>query len=120
MEVRTSYFANYKNYDGYLRFSVAKFPPPNSYDINLFCLAPSMYLLQSYKDGKISEEEYTKEYLNQLDEFRKHIDVFVQNLKHSLKDDKIVLLCYEKNGFCHRHILADYLNKNYGFNITEL
>ena len=31
----------------------------------------------------------------------------------------VVLLCYEKRGdFCHRHLVADWLNKN-GFNCEE-
>ena len=120
MEVRTSYFANHKNYDGYLRFSVAKFPPPNSYDFNIYFLAPSMYLLQSYKDGTISEEEYVKEYTQQLNDFSKDIESFVDVLKDELADKKVVLLCYEKDGFCHRHVLAEYLNKHYNLDITEI
>ena len=32
----------------------------------------------------------------------------------------VALLCYEKPGdFCHRHLLADFLNKQLGTNIRE-
>ena len=120
MEVRTSYFANHKKYKDYVRLSIAKFPPPNSYDFNIYFLAPSMYLLRSYKDGTIGEEEYVKEYVQQLNDFSKDIENFVNVLKNEFADKKVVLLCYEKDGFCHRHILAEYLNKHYNLDITEI
>ena len=120
MEVRTSYFANHKKYKDYIRLSIAKFPPPNSYDFNIYFLAPSTYLLQSYKDGTISEEEYVKEYTQQLNDFSKDIENFVNVLKNDFVDKKVVLLCYEKDKFCHRHILAEYLNKPSNLDITEI
>ena len=120
MEVRTSYFANHKKYKDYIRLSIAKFPPPNSYDFNIYFLAPSMYLLQSYKDGTIGEKDYVKEYVQQLNDFSKDIENFVNVLKNDFVDKKVVLLCYEKDKFCHRHILAEYLNKHYDLGITEI
>ena len=79
-----------------------------------------MYLLQSYKEGTISEEDYVKEYVQQLNDFSKDVENFVDVLKKEFADKKVVLLCYEKDGFCHRHILAEYLNKHYKLNITEI
>ena len=36
------------------------------------------------------------------------------------KCDNIILLCYEKSGdFCHRHILADWLEENFGYKVKE-
>ena len=35
-------------------------------------------------------------------------------------DDNVYLLCFEdENHFCHRHLLADWLNKNMNCNIIE-
>lgn len=120
MEVRTSYFANHEKYKDYVRLSIAKFPPPLFYDFNIYFLAPSTYLLRSYRDGSISEEGFVKEYTQQLNDFSKDIENFVNVLKDEFADKKVVLLCYEKDGFCHRHVLAKYLNKHYNLDITEI
>ena len=59
-------------------------------------------------------EEY-KKYLNTLD-------------KEEIRDDfdsphncnNTILLCYEKSGdFCHRHILADWLEENFEYKVEE-
>jgi hypothetical protein len=34
--------------------------------------------------------------------------------------DNVILLCYEKPGdFCHRHIVADWLESNFGMRVDE-
>ena len=36
------------------------------------------------------------------------------------KCDNMILLCYEKSGdFCHRHVLADWLEENFGYRVEE-
>ena len=63
---------------------------------------------------KIDAEEY-KKYLNTLD-------------KEEIRDDfdsphncnNTILLCYEKSGdFCHRHVLADWLEENFEYKVEE-
>lgn len=83
--------------------------------------APDSKTLWDYKKGKIDEQQYTYEYTNSLNK------IDVQSIINSdIKKAKflgyqgIIYLCYEKKGdFCHRNILAEYCNKEYGLDIKE-
>ena len=68
--------------------------------------------------GKISEEENIKYYIEQY---------YLQVLKdldiESLLENEIdpILLCYEdSNDFCHRHIVAEYVELKYGIEVKEI
>ena len=40
--------------------------------------------------------------------------------EYNTSEHDCVLLCYEKPGdFCHRHILANWLEENFGFKVEE-
>ena len=67
---------------------------------------------QLFKDGEIDNfkyvELYNKEVLSKLDAIDVCIDLY--NISNG---NAVVLLCYEKPGdFCHRHIVADWLEKH--------
>jgi hypothetical protein len=68
----------------------------------------------SYKDGRITKEEYTIRYyneiLNGLDPARTY---------QELGEDSI-LLCWERSGFCHRFIVSKWFNDTLGIKILEL
>lgn len=84
-------------------------------------LAPSWDLISRHKSGVTSDEEYTEEYLSQIKQIS-HIDSSMKLLKTlaETKGRTAFLLCYEAPGkFCHRYILADYLSKLFGVEITE-
>ena len=120
----TSYYGNYRKFKGMFRVSISRTAPSNSCDIQLIKLAPTADLLQKYKSNSITNEEYTSVYHNQLLKLENdgYIAKFVKALStlQELKGD-VVLLCYEKKGdFCHRHLLAEYLNNNHNTNIREL
>ena len=71
------------------------------------------FIVKPYKDGLITKEEYEERYILQLDKFRENILGVAEYFNSTGKD--YILLCYEKPGdFCHRHILADYINKALG------
>ena len=71
------------------------------------------FIVKPYKDGNITKEEYTERYLLQLDKYSENITGVARYFNESGKD--YILLCYEKPGdFCHRHILADYINRILG------
>jgi hypothetical protein len=71
------------------------------------------FIVKPYKDGLITKEEYEERYTLQLDKFRENILGVTEYFNSTGKD--YILLCYEKPGdFCHRHILADYINKALG------
>jgi hypothetical protein len=76
-------------------------------------LIPPKQLVLDYKSKKISIQEYTriyKEQLNKLDPFKVYED-----LKGS------IILCWEKPGsFCHRRLVADWVSYSTGAIIKEL
>lgn len=78
-------------------------------------LGPDWFLLSKWKDGLITEEEYTYTYLDILARRAFTPEMIVEMLP---KD--CFLLCYEGPfEFCHRHILADYIHKGTGVFIPE-
>ena len=119
--IYTSFYANYKAYSDFYRIGISRKTPNNAADISLKFLAPDSSLLYDYKNGSIGEEEYARRYLSSLEELHNNgtLDIFVHYLINHSMD--VVLLCYERpDKFCHRHLLADYLNKQYGLEIKEL
>lgn len=119
--IYTSYYANHKKYSNFYRISISRKTPENAADICLRFLAPDSSLLYDYKNGSIGEEEYARRYLSSLEELHNNgtLDNFVHYLLNHPMD--VVLLCYESPcKFCHRHLLADYLNQQYGLEIKEL
>lgn len=122
--IYTSYYANYRKFKGMYRISISRTAPNNSCDLQLIKLAPTAELLQNHKSNFITNEEYASVYHNQLLRLENdgYIAKFVKALStlQELHEDA-VLLCYEKKGdFCHRHLLAEYLNNNHNTNIREL
>lgn len=79
-------------------------------------LAPKKQTFLEWKNGDMDNFQYTeryeKEVLSTLDmnEFRELL----------LATDKPVFICYEKPGdFCHRHVLADWIERHMGFSVDE-
>lgn len=76
-------------------------------------LAPSYDISSEYKrtgDRERYTERYTNEVLSKLDP---------QTVYDELGPDA-VLLCHENGSiFCHRHLVARWLNKNLNLNIEE-
>ena len=107
--MKTSYFARFKGTNGVsitlgipIWFKGAHYPQ----------LAPKADFLFKYKkDG--DEKEYTNQYYAQvLDKLDP------QEVYNDLKDK--VLLCYEKSGkFCHRRLVADWIEEKLGIVVPE-
>lgn len=83
---------------------------PNDQCRRLFA-PPSSKLVYDVKAGNITTGEYSIVYLEHLR--RTSIEYYQQWLdfvKHG--PDKVILMCYCSPGsFCHRHLLADYLER---------
>lgn len=83
-------------------------------------LAPKRSFWNVWHDniGKISEEEnaryYITEYYNQV--------LCNVNIKELLKNEKEpILLCFEPSDeFCHRHIVAEYIEIKYGIKVYDI
>ena len=75
-------------------------------------LAPSKELLKLWKQNKISEKEYRKIYLEEMQN-QESINVIKEIIVLLRKGHNVTLLCVEKEGmFCHRHILKDVILKS--------
>lgn len=69
-------------------------------------VAPSSGLLQTYKAGLITWEEYAKKYTEQIQTDPKAVAWIDKIAEEALLDD-VVLVCFEKDqNHCHRSLLA--------------
>jgi len=71
--------------------------------------APEMRNVRRYKDGELSEEEYTRLYVEKMRQsVRDNRQVWDDLAKH----DRIIAACYCRAGkFCHRHIWLKLVTK---------
>lgn len=75
-------------------------------------LAPTESIMNSYKGKKIGWQEYEKQFNNLLAERK-----VASAMKNELSDGDCFLCSEEKPNFCHRRLVAEYLQKKLG-NIT--
>ena len=115
MAIYTSYFGNYRNFPANcVAISITRFPPKNWKGLEIQSVAPTADKLMKFKNKEIDETIFTYQYLMQLNK-DKNLHPRVQTVLQYLERQygTVVLCCYEKTGeFCHRHILADWLNMN--------
>lgn len=117
--IYTGYYSKIKEYadSGLILLSISRTKPEFAKScIDIPQLFPSDKILWDHKKGKIDDMEYTSKYLDQLNELG--IDRIIKMIQ--IFGDNVVLLCWESpEKFCHRHILADYINKNSGVVVEE-
>lgn len=123
--IYTSYFSKVsalpnKLPNGFVAISIAGKSPSWYSGAKYRILAPKYWFYAKYKEDGDSDyytEQYYKEVLNNLNADRVVNDLY--RLKKGISGD-IVLLCYESpSKFCHRHLVAEWLNKN-GYECEEL
>lgn len=87
----------------------------NSYLKEYKKLAPKYIWWKKWHTEKLSNEWYINQYYNTiLFQLNPH-QVFYE------LGENAILLCYElPDEFCHRHLVANWLNINLNINITEL
>lgn len=110
--MNTSYFSKYGNRENGVCIALRQ---PSFFKGKHYPkLAPKQWFLRKYKrdkDEKFYAEQYCKEVLEKLDP---------KEVYEELGEDA-VLLCWEgKTKFCHRHIVAKWLNQHLGIEVTEL
>lgn len=109
--MQTSYYAKYRGPHG---VSIAGYAPKGYKGREYKKLAPKFWFFKKYKaDG--DEASYTENFQREVLD---HLDP--RQVYEELGPDA-VLLCYEKSGaFCHRHLVARWLEKHLGITITEV
>jgi len=114
--IKTSYFNNKKlnNIHRDDIFSIAMYQPPG-FDFQEYkALAPNEWFLKKYKqdgDEDFYTEQYIKEVLNILDPVDVYEDIGPNG----------VLVCWEGKGkFCHRQLVAKWLEDKLGIKVEEL
>lgn len=118
MKIYTSYFGNAKKLPSNLvKISICLSPPRGYYGLEYRRLAPTFKILQEWKRCPI-EENYIQDYynlvLNKLDR-----DTVCHQLESMSEGADVVLLCYERpEDFCHRHLVAEWLNAK-GYDVKE-
>jgi hypothetical protein len=115
MTIYTSYFAKAKQLEkeGVIPVCIAIGTPRWFSGINYKTVAPHRFMLS------LSEEEYRKEYRKILGGLS--AEKVVSDIKAITNNaNKVALLCYEKPGeFCHRRMLAYWLEKELGIEVKE-
>lgn len=80
-------------------------------------------IVSPFKSGEIDQAEFEKRYLRQLDWARDRILGSLSAFKKAAegKGKEVVFLCYERTGdFCHRHILAKWIEAQTCEHVEEL
>jgi len=116
--IYTSYFAKLKKIPKeIIPISIARKAPNGFKGLEYKQLAPSYELLMHWKHNH--DEEYYVKVFNQdvLEKLNSYGTI--SRLKQYANSDDIVLVCYEKSSdFCHRHLVATWLNTN-GYEVKE-
>lgn len=82
--------------------------------------APTWEMVMSYKDGRLSESGYTRQYEQMMlgtpgnpGSWERNFGAWQGLLQQAAdRDVTIILVCYCRRGdFCHRHLLKEYLRK---------
>lgn len=76
--------------------------------------APSWDIFSKWKNGIETDDTYTERFFKEILSKLK-----IEDVKQDFNFiDNPILLCYEKEGFCHRHLVCDWLNYH-GLNCEE-
>lgn len=71
-------------------------------------LGPSWGLLNDYKNGKIDWDGYVERFKQEMNNERCMAEM--RKIKRMSETKDVYLICYEKSGNCHRHILKEMIN----------
>src|SRR5208337_588323 len=92
---------------------IGKYKGPDAYDVTVksgdINFAPTWDIVQAWKAGEISWEDYSRRYRKlMLHSYKRNQRVWHEILEKGV----LTLLCYcRANDHCHRYLLADFLSK---------
>lgn len=99
--LKESYMANMKNLPGSALIIVTRTAG--------HVLSPSWELLNDYKHGKINWDSYEKRFKQEMKN-----DICIaemRKIKYLAKNKDVYLICFEKSGHCHRHVLKKMIEE---------
>ena len=117
MKIYTSYFANGAKLSkaGLMMIGIAVYPPKWFTGLSNKYVAPTWDILHNSK----SEEDYVQRFNSEV---LAHRDpkVFLSAIEKMSNGKDVALCCFEKpNEFCHRHLVAKWLNEKLGLQVEE-
>lgn len=119
MQIYTSYFGQLKNLQKYniIPIAISRFIPDFYKGLRYIDLSPTVDILNNYKN---SHSEYIKRFNQEVISSLNPLIIY-QNIVKLSNNKDCALLCYETpNKFCHRHLIAEWLNNSISnINITE-
>jgi len=102
----------FKYYTGNKGVAICVYPPNNWTGPRFLPLEPSRDMFFNVKQGRITREEYIKQYNEQLEKLD------AKEVYEVLKNN--VLLCWENSGaFCHRILVAQWIKDKLGIEVPE-
>ena len=112
--IYTSYFGKISKFPKEFEpICIARWQPKWYTGKALLSLAPSDRLLRWWKSSKqdeVAQEKYKTSYMSMLKTYKA---AALERVIKNIAGDKIpVLVCFEKEGFCHRHLVAEWFNNN--------
>ncbi|MBQ9253262.1 MAG: DUF488 family protein [Bacteroidales bacterium] len=116
MKIYTSYFGNVKKLRtaGLVTIGIARWKPRFYEGLCMFSVAPTPYMLSD----NCEHEEYIALYNDILQ--KRGAKSIVEEIEKLSYGKDVALLCYESpEKFCHRHLLADFLNKELNLGVEE-
>ena len=119
MKIYTSYFANLKNLEkeDIFPIGICCYPPKWFNGPNLGAIAPTPDILEKCKS---SHAEYEKRYKTEVLSIFKDINILINRISYISGGKDVALCCYEKpSDFCHRHIVAKWLEEQAGIEVKE-
>ena len=97
--------SNFFDYKGDRGVAISRTTPKWWKGRRYLSLAPTKGLLTLWKGGHLEEEDYEDIYLRDV---LNHLNK--EKVKEDLGEDA-VLLCWERTGFCHRHLALKWLEE---------
>ena len=105
--------SNFKTYKGDMGIAICLYPPIDYTGAQFPSLAPDRQTFFAKKADEIDEKEYEKQYKEKVLSKKDPKEIY-----KSLQNN--VLLCWEPPGeFCHRRILAAWIEENLGIEVPE-
>jgi uncharacterized protein YeaO (DUF488 family) len=114
-------FKNLKKYEerGLIPISISSSNPDWFMGFTELIFAPPFELEEKFKNKLISDEEYKKEYLEQLD--KDHVSFLIKGYPKMFKGQNIIFISNsESSEYSHRNILANYFDEVLDIELDEL